>query len=273
MPASYPTSAKTFATITNTTTSDASQINEPREEITAIEQDLIAGLPVARGGTGLTSFTIGDIPYASASGTLAKLADVATGQVLVSGGVATAPAYSASPTLTALTAGTLTSTGQVVISGASAGQVVFPATQNPSTNANTLDDYKEGDWTPTIGGSGGQSGQVYSVQVGKYVKVGKLVTCQARVTLSTLGTITGNVQIQGLPFTAENTSGLVSIAVINWTAMTTALVYCCGVVTANGTAIVVVGVAAAGVSLGNFTQADLSNTTSFDVTVSYRATA
>ena len=53
-----------------------------------------------QGGTGLASYTIGDIPYASAATTIAKLADVAVGQVLVSGGVGAAPAYSASPTTT-----------------------------------------------------------------------------------------------------------------------------------------------------------------------------
>src|SRR4051812_23529209 len=39
-------------------------------------------LAVARGGTGLGSWTTGDVLYASASGTLAGLADVATGSVL-----------------------------------------------------------------------------------------------------------------------------------------------------------------------------------------------
>ena len=57
----------------------------------------------AQGGTGLSSYAVGDLVYASGSTTLAKLADVAVGQVLVSGGVATAPAYSASPSITALT--------------------------------------------------------------------------------------------------------------------------------------------------------------------------
>jgi hypothetical protein len=58
----------------------------------------------AYGGTGLTSYTIGDLVYASGATTLSKLADVATGSVLVSGGVGVAPAYSATPTLTSLTA-------------------------------------------------------------------------------------------------------------------------------------------------------------------------
>ena len=50
-------------------------------------------LAVARGGTNLGSYTIGDLIYASASGVLSKLADVATGNVLTSGGVGAAPAY------------------------------------------------------------------------------------------------------------------------------------------------------------------------------------
>jgi hypothetical protein len=50
-------------------------------------------LTPANGGTGLTSYAVGDLIYASGSTTLAKLADVATGNVLLSGGVTTAPAW------------------------------------------------------------------------------------------------------------------------------------------------------------------------------------
>jgi len=46
--------------------------------------------------------TQGDLLYASGANTIGNLADVAVGQVLVSGGVGAAPAYSASPTLTGL---------------------------------------------------------------------------------------------------------------------------------------------------------------------------
>lgn len=46
---------------------------------------------VANGGTGLASYAVGDLLYASASDTLSKLADVATGNALLSGGVGTAP--------------------------------------------------------------------------------------------------------------------------------------------------------------------------------------
>lgn len=46
-----------------------------------------------RGGTGLTSYATGDIIYASGATTLAKLADVATGNALISGGVGVAPSW------------------------------------------------------------------------------------------------------------------------------------------------------------------------------------
>lgn len=59
---------------------------------------------VGYGGTGLASYAVGDILYASGATALSKLAAVATGQMLVSAGLTTAPAWSASPTLT----GTLT---------------------------------------------------------------------------------------------------------------------------------------------------------------------
>ena len=61
----------------------------------------VAGtLVAANGGTGQSSYTIGDLLYASSSTALSKLADVATGSVLISGGVGAAPSYSSSPTLT-----------------------------------------------------------------------------------------------------------------------------------------------------------------------------
>ncbi|MDQ0462637.1 hypothetical protein QO010_000385 [Caulobacter ginsengisoli] len=47
----------------------------------------------AYGGTGLTSYAVGDLIYASGAATLARLADVATGNVLVSGGIGAAPAW------------------------------------------------------------------------------------------------------------------------------------------------------------------------------------
>lgn len=50
-------------------------------------------LAVAQGGTNIASYAVGDILYASGSTTLSKLADVATGNALISGGVTTAPSW------------------------------------------------------------------------------------------------------------------------------------------------------------------------------------
>ena len=50
-------------------------------------------LVAANGGTGQSSYTVGDLLYASATNTLAKLADVATGNALISGGVGVAPSW------------------------------------------------------------------------------------------------------------------------------------------------------------------------------------
>lgn len=50
-------------------------------------------LIAANGGTGQTSYAVGDLLYASTTSALSKLADVTTGNVLISGGVNTAPSY------------------------------------------------------------------------------------------------------------------------------------------------------------------------------------
>lgn len=50
-------------------------------------------IAVNKGGTGLTSYAVGDIVYADGATSLAKLAAVATGNVLLSGGVTTAPSW------------------------------------------------------------------------------------------------------------------------------------------------------------------------------------
>ena len=63
-------------------------------------------LPVAQGGTGIASYTIGDLIYASGTTTLSTLADVATGNALLSGGVGGAPSWG-KVNLTSAISGTL----------------------------------------------------------------------------------------------------------------------------------------------------------------------
>ena len=86
--------------------------------------------------------------------------------------------------------------------------ITFPATQSASSDANTLDDYEEGTWTPTIIGSVTAGTASYSgQQYGKYTKVGNLVYVTCYV-IWTSGTGTGNLKITGLPFTSSNAAGI-----------------------------------------------------------------
>ena len=55
--------------------------------------DVTGTLPVANGGTGQFTYTVGDLLYADGSTSLALLADVATGNVLLAGGVGAAPSW------------------------------------------------------------------------------------------------------------------------------------------------------------------------------------
>jgi hypothetical protein len=87
------------------------------------------------------------------------------------------------------------------------GQLAFPATQNPSANANTLDDYEEGTWTPTIRFGGATTGITYgAATLGRYTKIGRLVTASCICTLTGKGTATGSATLEGLPFAAANDS-------------------------------------------------------------------
>jgi hypothetical protein len=83
------------------------------------------------------------------------------------------------------------------------GRLKFASTQNPSTDAYTLDDYREVNWTPAFGGTGGYSGQTYLFQTGKAVKIGRQVTAMFALVLTNKGTITGNLQLLGLPFVTD----------------------------------------------------------------------
>jgi hypothetical protein len=86
------------------------------------------------------------------------------------------------------------------------GQLKFPAAQNASSDANTLDDYAEGTFTPLIGGTGAAGTATYATQVGMYVKIGSLVWIDIELNWSG-HTGTGNLVVNGLPFTSAASIG------------------------------------------------------------------
>lgn len=151
------------------------------------------------------------------------------------------------------------------------GQIVFPATQVPSVNANTLDDFEKNTWTPVIGGAGGTSGQAYTSQVGRYIKIGPMVIAWFSATLSTKGTITGNVQIQGLPFTSVNAGQPGSGHIGYFQAMTTNWIALTLIVNANSTVAPLEGSAAAAAQLTALVTGDISNLTGLSGTIMYEA--
>ena len=90
------------------------------------------------------------------------------------------------------------------------GQIQFPATQVASANANTLDDYEEGTWTPSFRGTTTAGTYTYSsVQAGAYTKIGNQVTVWCSligITASSAGT--GEWLVAGLPFTIANNDSM-----------------------------------------------------------------
>jgi hypothetical protein len=82
--------------------------------------------------------------------------------------------------------------------------ITFPATQSASSNANTLDDYEEGTWTPVIMPSAGSLTSYTSS--GTYVKVGKTVTINFQISIVTQGTASGVGNLSAFPFTSHSPS-------------------------------------------------------------------
>ena len=98
-------------------------------------------LPVANGGTGQSSYAVGDIVYASTTTALSKLADVATGSALISGGVGVAPSYGkigltthVSGTLPIANGGTNATTASITSFNNITGYTASGATGTTSTN-------------------------------------------------------------------------------------------------------------------------------------------
>ena len=104
-------------------------------------------------------------------------------------------------TLTLPVVGTTIGVGAATPSASGAG-ITFPATQSASTDANTLDDYEEGTWTPVTT----TAGATYTVQTGVYTKIGRQVTVLAYIAWSAHTGAGANLVIGGLPFTASATA-------------------------------------------------------------------
>ena len=114
--------------------------------------------------------------------------------------------------------------------------ITFPATQSASSNANTLDDYEEGTWTPSLGGTA-----TYTTQSGTYTKIGRQVTVSCKLQVNAIGTGT-TTTFTGLPFTSANAD---YFGTAYWHTSATALVYLAGGINPSSTTVTLYGATAA----------------------------
>ena len=109
------------------------------------------------------------------------------------------------------------STGALVFAGGTTTAdgigITFPATQSASSNANTLDDYEEGTFTPSVISETGSLTTVTS-QSGTYVKIGRVVYFSLTFTISNIGTGSAALIVGNLPVAAGTTQS--TTAAVNW---------------------------------------------------------
>jgi hypothetical protein len=144
---------------------------------------------VAGGGTGVSSWTDTNsllCTGTSSTGAVQDVASVATGQVLTSAGTSTLPAWSAAPSVTSITLG----------------------------GGTALANYVQGTFTPGIAFGGASTGITYTTQTGAYTRIGNVVFFTAIVTMSAVGSATGNATLTGMPLAAGNANerGFMTVA-------------------------------------------------------------
>jgi hypothetical protein len=90
--------------------------------------------------------------------------------------------------------------------------ITFPATQSASSDANTLDDYEEGTFTPTLTGTTVSAGTLG----GTYTKIGNVVYVAVVIDNATFGSSSGMAQISSLPFTVFGNTSRTSSGVLGY---------------------------------------------------------
>jgi hypothetical protein len=106
---------------------------------------------------------------------------------------------------------------------ASGSGITFPATQDSSSDANTLDDYEEGTWTPVMTSEGGSITSYTSE--GTYTKIGNTVRVTGYTVLTTVGTASGRAFIAGFPFAGTSSTDFIQPGSISREAQATGYIY------------------------------------------------
>jgi hypothetical protein len=119
--------------------------------------------------------------------------------------------------VSSLTLGTGGTTRMTITQSGVTG-IQFAPTQVASADANTLDDYEEGTWTPNATSSTGSLTSFTSA--GNYTKVGRTVYIIGRVVITSVGSAGGQMNISGLPFATLNTTSRPSVPLAREDAVT-----------------------------------------------------
>jgi hypothetical protein len=133
--------------------------------------------------------------------------------------------------------------------------------------ANALDDYEEGTWTMGVSFGGASVGVTTSANGGTYTKIGRQVTVNGFIQLTSKGSSSGNVKITGLPFSIPNSVPNYSALSI-WFDEITFLGQLLGYGNINETTIDLVQTTELGVS-GAITNTNFSNSTRIMVSLTY----
>ena len=85
-----------------------------------------------------------------------------------------------------------------------------------TATANVLNDYEEGTFTPNVIGTGSPGTASYARRLGRYTKVGNLVTIQIYLSWSAGTGASGNLAFTGLPFNIANNANEYAVATIGF---------------------------------------------------------
>jgi len=135
-------------------------------------------------------------------------------------------------------------------------------------SSSQLNDYETGTWTPVLNFGGATTGITYTIHQGTYTKVGRMVTIQCGIYLSSKGSATGGVTITGLPYTAINAAfgdnSFIVAGLGNFSSITSCVI---GYVGANSTTVYLNQQDGA----TQLTNSNFTNTTYFEFTAVYQS--
>jgi hypothetical protein len=133
--------------------------------------------------------------------------------------------------------------------------------------ANALDDYEEGTWTMGVSFGGASVGVTTLVNTGTYTKIGRQVTVNGYLVLTSKGSSTGTAKITGLPFTIAFSDSNYSSATLRLDSVTFANQFQ-GYGVINTTTIDLEEITEAGTRT-KLTDADFANNSSIMVSLTY----